>query len=430
MRCALHGSEEMEGDRGKALVISGPSGVGKGSIIALLLTQLGSRVALCISHTTRSARQGEEEGTHYYFTSRQQMERDIQDGLFLEHAEVHGNVYGTSRDALRRIQNAGKIAILDVDVRGAQALRDSGLQALYVFISPPSLLSLEQRLRARGSESEASLQGRLAAASLQITTAAEAGRYDVTIVNNELPRAVADVMSRVQGQLQGRARVVFILGGPGSGKGTQSALLSAKYGHTHLSAGDLLRAECARDTPLARDIQAAMVAGLIVPVEITCSLLQKCMAAHLAQSDAKSETIFLVDGFPRNQDNLDGWKKVIGSAVPIAFVLHLVCPQHVMRERLLERGKSSGRVDDSLDSISKRMKVLEEETMPVIKELETLGLVRHCQGDQGAEEVFAEVEAVFAQELPPLLFAQLQKSERESYDTSICDMTDFPSKSH
>jgi len=101
-----------------------------------------------------------------------------------------------------------------------------------------------------------------------------------------------------------------------------------------------------------------------------------------------------------------------------------------MRERLLERGKSSGRVDDSLDSISKRMKVLEEETMPVIKELETLGLVRHCQGDQGAEEMFAEVEAVFAQELPPLLFAQLQKSERESYDTSICDMTDFPSKSH
>ena len=134
----------------RAIVISGPSGVGKGCIIVQLPCQLGSRVDLCVSHTSREPRSGEREGLHYYFRSREEMEAEIAGGGFLEYAEVHGNLYATSRRSLQELLDQGKIALVDVDVQGAKALRAAGLDALLIFISPASIETLEERLRGRG----------------------------------------------------------------------------------------------------------------------------------------------------------------------------------------------------------------------------------------------------------------------------------------
>jgi len=140
--------------RARAIVISGPSGVGKGYIIERLLCQLDSRVGLCVSHTWRERRSGSREGLHYYLRSREEMEAEVGGGGFLEYAEVHGNVYATSRRSLQELLDQGKIALVDVDVQGAKALRAAGLDALLIFIAPASIETLEERLRGRGSENE------------------------------------------------------------------------------------------------------------------------------------------------------------------------------------------------------------------------------------------------------------------------------------
>jgi guanylate kinase len=134
----------------RARAISGPSGVGKGCIIGQLLCQLGSRVGLCVSHTWRERRSGSREGLHYYLRSREEMQAEIAGGGFLEYAEVHGNLYATSRRSLQELLDQGKIALVDVDVQGAKALRAAGLDALFIVIAPPSIKTLEERLRGRG----------------------------------------------------------------------------------------------------------------------------------------------------------------------------------------------------------------------------------------------------------------------------------------
>ena len=116
----------------------------------------------------------------------------------------------------------------------------------------------------------------------------------------------------------------------------------------------------------------------------------------------EGEDVFLVDGFPRNLDNLEGWQRVVGQRVAVSFVLVLECAQEVMEERILERGKTSGRADDNLEALHKRFRVLREETGPVIDRLAERGLVRRVEGDQSPEAVFREVSRVFAAELPPL----------------------------
>jgi UMP-CMP kinase len=152
-------------------------------------------------------------------------------------------------------------------------------------------------------------------------------------------------------------RVLFVLGGPGTGKGTQCALLAARYGFVHLSAGDLLREERARGGPLADMIDATIRDGRIVPVEVTVGLLRAAMAASGSGK-------FLVDGFPRNFDNVRGWGAVIGSAAEVDGVLQFEAPEDVMVARLLERGKSSGRSDDNEESIRKRLRTHLESTVP------------------------------------------------------------------
>lgn len=146
----------------------------------------------------------------------------------------------------------------------------------------------------------------------------------------------------------GPFRVVFVLGGPGAGKGTQCELLSKNLGWAHLSAGDLLRAERTKsNSQLADIINANISAGKIVPSEITTQLIKNAME----ESREKNGQIkFLIDGFPRSEGNVDAWKEVVGDAAVLEYVLFFECPFDILTSRLLERGKTSGRSDDSLVS--------------------------------------------------------------------------------
>jgi len=161
---------------------------------------------------------------------------------------------------------------------------------------------------------------------------------------------------------EGKSRVMFVLGGPGSGKGTQSDLILQNYPCVHLSAGQLLRDETTKEgSPHAELIEECLVAGKIVPVEISLALLEQAM-----QEAPGKSMVFLIDGFPRNFDNLDGWTAQMPPVSSVNGVLHYDCPLEVLEKRILERAKESGRSDDNLESLRKRFKTFNSETMPVV----------------------------------------------------------------
>jgi UMP-CMP kinase len=188
-----------------------------------------------------------------------------------------------------------------------------------------------------------------------------------------------------------KPNVVFVLGGPGAGKGTQCSNIVNKFGWVHLSAGDLLREERNSGSENGELISNYIKEGKIVPVVITVNLLKKAIQQHVAEHN---KYFFLVDGFPRNQENLDGWSQVMGSLVTVQGVLFFDCPETVMEARLLERGKTSGRSDDNAASIKLRFKTFQTESMAVIKYYQSLGLVHHLIADKTPDEVWVKVQSV------------------------------------
>ena len=154
-----------------------------------------------VSHTIRAPRTGEVNGTHYHFVKMEEMKKQILAGEFLEYAEVHGNLYGTSWSSLREVQLSGKKCLLDIDVQGVQRLKtleNKNLKAKYVFIAPPSLDVLEQRLVRRGTESAESLVKRTTNAKMELEYGIEGGNFDAVIVNDNLEQACADFASTVR----------------------------------------------------------------------------------------------------------------------------------------------------------------------------------------------------------------------------------------
>lgn len=179
-------SKGVVGEAKIPVVISGPSGVGKGTLIAKLMEDFPSTFGFSVSHTTRAPRNNEHNGVHYHFTERSMMEKDIQDGKFLEFAAVHGNLYGTSVEAVEAVTDQGKRFILDIDVQGARSVRASSLEAIFIFICPPSFEELEKRLRARGTETEEQIQKRLRNAKAEIDQGNSPGLFDHTLINDDL----------------------------------------------------------------------------------------------------------------------------------------------------------------------------------------------------------------------------------------------------
>ncbi|MHC4375669.1 MAG: guanylate kinase [Planctomycetota bacterium] len=176
--------------RGTLLVVSGPSGSGKSTINARLRQH--PDVDFSISATTRSPRKGEVDGEHYHFLSVDDFERRRDAGEFLEHAEVHGNHYGTLRAPVDAALAAGRVFLLEIDVQGAAQLREAGVEARYLFIDVPSLEELRRRLEQRGTDSEEVIARRLAGAERERSAR---DRYDHVIVNDELERAYAEVLA-------------------------------------------------------------------------------------------------------------------------------------------------------------------------------------------------------------------------------------------
>lgn len=194
-------------------------------------------------------------------------------------------------------------------------------------------------------------------------------------------------------------QVVFVLGGPGSGKGTQCELLT-KQGMgewAHLSAGDLLRAERLKgEGELADTINHCISNGQLVPSHVTCQLLLNAMQdLNASQSNI---TKFLIDGFPRSMGNLTAWddSEIGANLAVVECCLFLDCPEEVMVGRLVKRGESSGRVDDqNLDVIRKRFYTYQQETAPIIEYYKTLGKLRTVAADQAVDNVSRDVQALF-----------------------------------
>ncbi|WZZ82315.1 probable UMP-CMP kinase 1 isoform X2 [Brassica napus] len=181
--------------------------------------------------------------------------------------------------------------------------------------------------------------------------------------------------------------VVFVLGGPGSGKGTQCANIVQHFSYTHLSAGDLLRAEIRSGSEVGSMIQSMISQGRIVPSEITVKLLCKAM-------EESGNDKFIIDGFPRNEENRIIFENV--AKIKPAFVLFFDCPEEELERRIMNRNQ--GREDDNLETIKKRFKVFVESTLPIVSYYESKGKLRKINAAKPSQEVFEEVKYVFASE--------------------------------
>ena len=178
---------------GTLYIVAAPSGAGKSSLVNALLEREPG-IVLSISHTTRQPRPGDVDGQHYHFVNRGVFERLVADGAFIEHAEVFGNFYGTSRAAVEPLLAAGRDVLLEIDWQGAQQVRKANPDCVSVFILPPSREELERRLRTRAADSAVTIARRLAESREEI---AHAGDFDYIVVNDEFADALTELRAIV-----------------------------------------------------------------------------------------------------------------------------------------------------------------------------------------------------------------------------------------
>ena len=179
-----------EGPRGRLVILSGPSGVGKSAVAERLVAS--GTVRRAVTATTRRPRAGEVEGVDYFFLSREEFEKRLAAGWFLEHAVVYGNLYGTPKPSVDAVLASGTHCILVIDVQGAATLRGAEVEAVYVLLTAPSAAELEKRLRGRGLDSPDVIAKRLSVAETELAAAA---RFDHVVVNDDLDDTVRKVGS-------------------------------------------------------------------------------------------------------------------------------------------------------------------------------------------------------------------------------------------
>lgn len=178
----------MNNDNGAILVLSGPSGAGKSSLIKKIEDEIGAYY-FSISTTTRPMREGEVEGVHYHFVSKEQFEKDIEEEHFLEYARVHGNYYGTSLKPVKKALKEGRLVIFDIDVQGHDAVQKRLADiTTSVFVTTPTLCELKNRLNARGTDAQEIIDGRIEMAKREVQRISE---YDYLVVNDNLDVAAA-----------------------------------------------------------------------------------------------------------------------------------------------------------------------------------------------------------------------------------------------
>jgi guanylate kinase len=181
----------------RVFVITGPSGVGKGTLIRGLMDEV-PELELSVSATTRRPRPGEEDGVHYHFLTPEQFEQRVQSGAFVEHAEYSGNRYGTLRAELERRTAAGAPVVLEIELQGARQVREAMPDAVQVFIAPPSEDALRARLVGRGTDDPEQVEQRLATAERELEAR---GEFEHEVVNDRLEDAVAELTAIVRAHL-------------------------------------------------------------------------------------------------------------------------------------------------------------------------------------------------------------------------------------
>lgn len=191
----------------RPLVLCGPSGSGKSTLLKRLFAEFPDKFGFSVSHTTRRPREGEQDGVHYYFVSRPDMEAAIGNDEFIETAEFTGNMYGTSKQAVREIQNQGRVCILDIEQKGVEQIKKTDLNPILIFNNPPTIDELERRLRKRGSETEESLRKRLNAAEVEIAYGLTPGNFhkiinnvDIDVAYEEFRNFVVDELKKQEAQ--------------------------------------------------------------------------------------------------------------------------------------------------------------------------------------------------------------------------------------
>ena len=182
---------------GLLIVLSGPSGVGKGTVRKALFESEGHNFTYSISMTTRAPREGEVDGEDYYFVTREEFEKRIKEGKFLEYAEFVGNYYGTPMDKVEENIAAGKEVVLEIEVEGAKQVKQKKNDAVFIFIAPPSFNALQDRLRRRGTEAQEVINERLAKARRELRLMND---YDYIVINDEVNNAADRIRAIIRAE--------------------------------------------------------------------------------------------------------------------------------------------------------------------------------------------------------------------------------------
>ncbi len=197
----------MRNNRGQLIVISGPSGVGKGTVLKEFLKDR-ENVALSVSATTRQPRPGEENGVHYYFLTKEQFLQKVGEGNMLEYAQYNENYYGTPKDKVEEALDAGRDIVLEIEVQGACSVKKQCPEALLVFVMPPSWKELENRLMGRETEDIETVKNRLRIAHTELK---EAAHYDYILVNDTVEHAVEQLKHIIEaGRCRTQTMIDFI----------------------------------------------------------------------------------------------------------------------------------------------------------------------------------------------------------------------------
>ncbi|CAM5187247.1 Guanylate kinase OS=Ureibacillus acetophenoni OX=614649 GN=gmk PE=3 SV=1 [Ureibacillus acetophenoni] len=194
----------MRKERGLLIVLSGPSGVGKGTVRKELFSQPDTNYEYSVSMTTRKPREGEVDGVDYFFKTREEFEALIESGGLLEHAEFVGNYYGTPLEYVNQTLDAGRDVFLEIEVQGAAQIREKAPNALFIFLAPPSISELQNRLITRGTETEDIIQKRIATAREELEMMS---LYDYVVENDEIQKACEKINAIIIAEHCRRERV-------------------------------------------------------------------------------------------------------------------------------------------------------------------------------------------------------------------------------